>query len=49
MARVYVKKALKKLNILREIILKREQEIAVENLMLGNDVPAVIQKVLERI
>ncbi len=49
MARVYVKKALKKLNILREIILKREQEIAVENLMLGNDVLAVIQKVLERV
>ena len=43
----------KKLNILRhserEIILKKEQEIAVKNLMLGNDVLAVIQQVLERV
>ena len=33
----------------REIILKKEQKIAVENLMSGNDVLAVIQQVLERV
>ena len=39
-------KALEKLNILRhseqEIILKKKQETAVENLILGNDVLAVL-------
>ncbi len=43
----------KKLNILwhseLEIIIKKEQEIAVENLMLGNDVLAFVQQVLERV
>ena len=51
--KVCVDKKPKKLNILRhserEIILKKEQEIAVKNLMLGNDVLAVIQQVLERV
>ena len=46
------KKPKTKLNILRhserEIILQKEQEIAFENLMLGNDVLAVIQQVQER-
>ena len=44
--KVCVDKKSKKLNILghskREIILKKEQEIAVENLMLGNDVPTSV-------
>ena len=48
---MYVDKALEKLNILRhserEIILKKKQETAVENLILGNDVLAVLP--LERI
>ena len=46
MAKVFVDKALEKLNILRhsgrKIILKKEQEIAVENLILGNNVLAVL-------
>ena len=45
-AKVYVDKALEKLNILRhsewEIVLKKERETAVENLILGNDVLAVL-------
>ncbi len=44
--KVCVDKKPKRLNILvhskREIILKKEQEIAVENLILGNDVLAVL-------
>ncbi len=52
-AKVCVNKKPKKLNTLRhserEIILKKQQEIAVENLMLTNDVLAVIQQVLERV
>ena len=51
MAKVYVDKALEKLNILRhserEIVLKKEQETAVENLILRNDVLTVLP--LERI
>ena len=46
MANVYLEKALEKLNVLRhserELILKREQQIAVENLLSGRDVLAVL-------
>ena len=46
MANVYLEKALGKLNILRhserELILKKEQQIAVENLLSGRDVLAVL-------
>ena len=46
MANVYLEKALEKLNILRhserELILKKEQQIAVENLLSGRDVLAVL-------
>lgn len=46
LVRECINTALEKLNILRhsqrEIILKREQEIAIENLLLGNDVLAVL-------
>ena len=47
MANVYLEKALEKLNILRhserELILKKEQQIAVENLLSGRDVLAVLR------
>ncbi len=43
---MYVDKALEKLDILRhserEVIFKKKQETAVENLILGNDVLAVL-------
>jgi superfamily II DNA helicase RecQ len=46
MAKACVNTALEKLNILRhcqrKLILKKEQEIAIENLLLGNDVLAVL-------
>ena len=46
MANVYLEKALEKLNILRhserELILRKEQQIAVENLLSGRDVLAVL-------
>jgi superfamily II DNA helicase RecQ len=46
MAKECINTALEKLNILRhsqrKLILKKEQEIAIENLLLGNDVLAVL-------
>ena len=45
-AKEFLDKALEKLNILRhsqrEIILKKEQQVAIEQLLLGNDVLAVL-------